>query len=77
MTKVGVIGLGDMGSGLAKNLCKNGFKTYGYDLSEDRMSQFIKMGVGYLDAPLGRTPEFARAGKLNIMVQAIGRVLVR
>ncbi len=44
MTKVGVIGLGDMGSGLAKNLIKNGFETHGYDLSEERMEKFITMG---------------------------------
>ena len=34
MTKVGVIGLGDMGSGLAKNLLKAGFDVAGLDLSE-------------------------------------------
>ena len=44
MTKVGVIGLGDMGSGLAKNLIRNGFETHGYDLSEERMAEFITMG---------------------------------
>ena len=32
MTKVGVIGLGDMGSGLAKNLIKAGFDVAGLDL---------------------------------------------
>ena len=42
--KVGVIGLGDMGSGLAKNLIKNGFETYGLDLDDKRMSAFVEMG---------------------------------
>ncbi|MFT4729202.1 MAG: putative dehydrogenase [Granulosicoccus sp.] len=42
--RVGVIGLGDMGSGLAKNLIKNGFETSGFDLSEERMATFIGMG---------------------------------
>ena len=32
MKRVGFIGLGDMGSGLAKNLIKNGFATTGLDL---------------------------------------------
>ena len=32
MKNVGVIGLGDMGSGLAKNLIKNGFTVKGADL---------------------------------------------
>lgn len=42
--KAGVIGLGDMGSGLARNLIKNGFKTYGFDLSDHRMKAFEAMG---------------------------------
>jgi putative dehydrogenase len=33
MQRAGVIGLGDMGSGLAKNLIGNGFETTGLDLS--------------------------------------------
>lgn len=44
MHKVGVIGLGDMGSGLAKNLMKNEFETWGLDLDEKRMKAFIDMG---------------------------------
>lgn len=44
MMRVGVIGLGDMGSGLAKNLMANGFETSGYDLSETRMEAFREMG---------------------------------
>lgn len=44
MKTTGVIGLGDMGSGLAKNLIKNGFECWGIDLLERRMSAFQKMG---------------------------------
>lgn len=44
MTRVGVVGLGDMGSGLAKNLIKNGFETTGLDLSEVRMNAFVELG---------------------------------
>ncbi|WP_170770789.1 NAD(P)-dependent oxidoreductase [Ruegeria lacuscaerulensis] len=44
MKTAGVIGLGDMGSGLAKNLIKNGFETSGFDLSETRMAAFADMG---------------------------------
>lgn len=44
MQKTGVIGLGDMGSGLAKNLIAKGFETRGFDLSPDRMSAFEAMG---------------------------------
>ena len=44
MMRAGVIGLGDMGSGLAKNLIKNGILTTGFDLSNLRMDAFVKMG---------------------------------
>ena len=40
----GVIGLGDMGSGIARNLIKNGFNVTGVDLSADRMTAFTEMG---------------------------------
>ena len=42
--RAGVIGLGDMGSGLAKNLIANGFETFGFDLLEKRMQAFTEMG---------------------------------
>ena len=44
MTNVGVVGLGDMGSGLAKNLIKIKFNTIGLDLSKKRMEDFKRMG---------------------------------
>jgi len=40
----GVVGLGDMGSGLAKNLIKSGFPSSGFDLSEYRMKAFSDLG---------------------------------
>ncbi|MEK9975078.1 MAG: NAD(P)-dependent oxidoreductase, partial [Deltaproteobacteria bacterium] len=42
--KVGLIGLGDMGSGMAKNLIQNGFETFGYDLSVQRLEAFKALG---------------------------------
>lgn len=42
--KTGVIGLGDMGSGLAKNLIANGFPVTGIDLLPRRMEAFEAMG---------------------------------
>lgn len=42
--RAGVIGLGDMGSGLSKNLIDNGFETSGCDLLPYRMDAFEKMG---------------------------------
>ncbi len=44
MLRAGVIGLGDMGSGLAKNLIKGGFQTTGLDLDDKRMRAFTQMG---------------------------------
>lgn len=44
MKTVGVIGLGDMGSGIAKNLIAAGFPTRGFDLSEKRMADFVAIG---------------------------------
>jgi putative dehydrogenase len=44
MKRVGVIGLGDMGSGLAKNLIRAGLETIGFDLSERRMAALVEMG---------------------------------
>lgn len=51
MKRAGVIGLGDMGSGLAKNLIANGFETTGYDLSEARMSAFGALGGRAASSP--------------------------
>jgi len=44
MKTVGVIGLGDMGSGLAKNLIANGYTVRGIDLKPERMQAFVDMG---------------------------------
>jgi len=42
--KAGVIGLGDMGSGPAKNLIGAGFETAGFDLDPGRMAAFADIG---------------------------------
>jgi 3-hydroxyisobutyrate dehydrogenase-like beta-hydroxyacid dehydrogenase len=44
MKKVGFVGLGDMGSGMSKNLLKNGFSVTGYDLSENRLVELEGAG---------------------------------
>ncbi|MCR9152167.1 MAG: NAD(P)-binding domain-containing protein, partial [Rhodobacteraceae bacterium] len=44
MRKATVIGLGDMGSGLAKNLIKAGFDVAGFDLSTERLALLEKIG---------------------------------
>lgn len=44
MKTIGVVGLGNMGSGLAKNLIAAGFSVPGYDLLSERMQEFEAMG---------------------------------
>ncbi|MDB2324362.1 NAD(P)-dependent oxidoreductase [Alphaproteobacteria bacterium] len=44
MIRAGIIGLGDMGSGLAKNLIGNGFQTTGFDLDQGRLDAFSALG---------------------------------
>lgn len=44
MQTIGIIGIGDMGSGLAKNLLAAGYTVRGHDLKPDRMADFKAMG---------------------------------
>ncbi len=44
MKTTGIIGIGDMGSGIALNLIKNGFEVSGWDLLDQRMDAFSVMG---------------------------------
>ena len=64
--KTGVIGLGDMGSGLAKNLLKNGFECWGIDLKEPRNRAFQEMG-GYLAADVAEVGRNAEAVFVMVM----------
>ncbi|HJO91758.1 MAG TPA: NAD(P)-dependent oxidoreductase [Victivallales bacterium] len=42
--KIGTIGLGRMGGGIAKNLIKKGFDVTGFDLNPSAMDKFIAIG---------------------------------
>ena len=44
MKSVGVIGLGDMGIGIARNLLKAGFPVVGFDLREERLAMLEESG---------------------------------
>lgn len=44
MKKVGFVGLGDMGIGMATNLLKNGLELTGYDLREERLKELAQLG---------------------------------
>ena len=56
MKTVGVVGIGDMGSGLALNLLAAGFEVVGVDLKPERMAAFAKMG-----GRAGTVPEIGAA----------------
>ena len=67
MKNIGVIGLGDMGSGLAKNLMANGFSVFGLDLKPDRQAAFTDMGGTLVNdaAELGRRVDAAFVMVMN------------
>lgn len=44
MKNIGIIGLGDMGIGLSRNILKAGFKLTGFDLREERKSMLTESG---------------------------------
>ena len=44
MDRIGLVGLGDMGIGLAKNLLKSGFELFGYDVLQKRIDELSRLG---------------------------------
>lgn len=58
--RVSVIGLGDMGSGLARNLVKAGFDVAGFDLSTDRRAALADMG----GQPVESVPEAGQGAQV-------------
>ena len=51
MTTVGVVGLGDMGIGMAGNLVKSGFTVLGHDLRDSRLDLLEQAGGGRSSGP--------------------------
>ncbi|MGC3939053.1 NAD(P)-dependent oxidoreductase [Roseobacter sp. EG26] len=51
MQNIGIIGIGDMGSGIAKNLIANGYSVTGFDHLASRMTAFTDMGGRPADRP--------------------------
>jgi len=49
--KVGFVGMGVMGSGMAANLLKNGFTVVGYDINPARNKQMAAKGAVIVDGP--------------------------
>lgn len=48
---VGLIGIGAMGRGFARNLLRAGFTVQGYDLAADRLEEFAAWGGTTVDSP--------------------------
>lgn len=69
MAKIGIIGIGDMGSGLAKNLIANGYEVHGFDLSVERMKSFVDRG-GVAASCLGDVGRDAEAVFVMVMTGA-------
>ena len=44
MRRVGIVGLGDMGMGMARNIINGGFPLTGFDLREDRLAELESIG---------------------------------
>ena len=51
MKTTGVIGLGNMGMGIAKNLLKNGFEVKGYDIVEKKREELKGYGGIHCESP--------------------------
>ena len=75
MMRVGVIGVGDMGSGLALNLIKNGFETTGYDLLESRMKALVATG-GRAAANVAQVGQNADAVFVMVMTGAEAKSVI-
>ncbi|MEM8868974.1 MAG: NAD(P)-dependent oxidoreductase [Pseudomonadota bacterium] len=44
MNNIGIVGIGDMGSGIARNLLKAGFTVHGFDPAPHRIADFVAAG---------------------------------
>ena len=75
MTRAGVVGIGDMGSGLAKNLIANGFETWGYDPDADRMRAFSELG-GNAATSAGDVGRHADAVFVMVMTGAQAKAVI-
>lgn len=45
MERVGVVGIGNMGMGMAKNLIENGYQVIAYDVRKDRLDEIAAFGA--------------------------------
>ena len=51
MDSVGIIGLGNMGMGMAKNLLKNGYVLTAYDIRDEPLQELSRLGAKTAESP--------------------------
>ncbi len=71
MKTTAVVGLGNMGIGMAKNLLQAGFPVIGYDLRADRLDLLAEMG----GTPAGDLADLEAADVVFVMVMSGAQVL--
>ena len=67
MKNIGIIGLGDMGTGLSRSILKAGFKLNGFDLRDERKAMLTELGgtVAASIADVGRASDVVFVMVLN------------
>ncbi|KAH6669658.1 3-hydroxyisobutyrate dehydrogenase [Plectosphaerella plurivora] len=72
ISKIGVVGLGAMGQGMAGSLVRGGFQVHGYDVWKPSVEKFVESGPG---ATAAESPAAAAKGAdvLLLMVQNAGQ----
>ena len=64
-TRIGFVGLGLMGSGMAANLISTGFPVIGHDIDPDRLTAFIEAGGKPVDDPA------SMAGRADVIMLSL------
>ena len=67
--RVGIVGLGLMGTAFTKNLIEAGFEVQGYDIEPKRMGEFKTRGGEPVDSPAA-----AANGVNHVMPSGVGSV---
>ena len=75
MRNVGIVGIGDMGSGMAKNLIGAGYAVLGHDLLERRRQAFVALG-GTLAGSAAAVGEASEAVFVMVMHGADARGVI-
>ena len=69
MKRIGIIGLGDMGIGMAANIIKNDFELCGFDLQKERLNSLKQLG----GLPLNKYSEIAENSDVVLIMVLNGQ----